>query len=224
VYSLPLSIIIKDPPVEPRPRPAHPSPGATPAAIEKPMTYEIEIKYRLADHDQLSARLQALGATLDATSTQADAYWNHPARDFAQTSEAFRVRQIGERNLITYKGPRLGGPAKTREEIEIAFEPGEEAFEDMQTLLARLGFRPVGLVRKTRTTYRLMHDALAVLVSMDLVEGLGAFAEVEVMAQDAGEISRLQAAVKRLGELLGLTEVESRSYLRMTLEGLRGSS
>lgn len=188
------------------------------------MAYEIEMKFRLAGVDQLAARLAALGASPSPAVVERDLYWNHPARDFAQTGEAFRIRRVGDSNRVTYKGPRRAGPAKIREEIEIPFADGAATFDQLQDLLARLGFAPVGLVEKTRTTHQLADGSIPIVITLDQVAGLGAFAEIEVVAATAAGIPAAQAAVIALSESLGLTELEPRSYLRMTLEARSGTS
>ena len=78
----------------------------------KSMGFEVEVKYRSVDHRLLEQRLTALGASRAATIHQVDLYLNHPARDFAATNEAFRLRSIGDENRITYKGPRRPGPPR----------------------------------------------------------------------------------------------------------------
>ena len=69
------------------------------------MKLEVEQKYRIENPAALRARLVALGAEFAPAVRQVDAYFNHPARDFAQTDEAFRIRSIGGENYLTYKGP-----------------------------------------------------------------------------------------------------------------------
>ena len=76
------------------------------------MGFEIEIKFRHVDHVALARRLIDQGATCEGTVEHTDAYLAHPDRDFGQTGEAFRLRQEGDANRITYKGPKLAGPAK----------------------------------------------------------------------------------------------------------------
>jgi adenylate cyclase class 2 len=147
-----------------------------------------------------------------------DVYLAHPARDFAVTGEAFRVRRGGDENLITYKGPKLAGPAKTREEIEIGFERGESRFEEMIALYLRLGFREVARIRKRREPFHASCEGRKLEVVLDEVDGLGQFVEVEARAGGAADLAGVQAAVVALGAALGLTEVEPRSYLRMVLE------
>ncbi len=181
------------------------------------MAYEIEMKFRVASQDDLAGRLATLGAAVGPTVLERDLYWNHPARDFAQTHEAFRIRQIDDTNRITYKGPRHPGPTKTREELEIPFASGRDSFEQLGELLARLGFTPVGVVEKSRTSYSLARDSIPMVITLDQVAGLGDFAEIEAITKSEPEIPAAQAAVVELAKSLGLTELEPRSYLRMVL-------
>src|ERR1700722_9800962 len=141
------------------------------------MGYEVEVKYRLVDHDQLERRLAEQGAAREPVITQEDVYLSHPSRDFAVSNEALRILRIGVENRITYKGPRLSGPTKTREEIEIAVTSGEGAFNQLVRLFENLGFRPVATVRKSRTPFHLNRQGLAVEVVLDRAVGLGDFAE-----------------------------------------------
>ena len=67
------------------------------------MSFEVESKFRTDCHGELVRRLREIGAEAKPEVTQEDVYLGHPARDFAQTNEAFRIRRIGTENLITYK-------------------------------------------------------------------------------------------------------------------------
>ena len=185
------------------------------------MGFEVEVKYRFVHHDRLIASLFERGAIAEQAITQADIYLNHPARDFAVTNEAFRIRRVGEENRITYKGPRRGGPTKTREEIEIELTSGEETFTELFRLFECLGFRPVATIRKLRTPFHLTRDGRRLEVVLDRAEGLGDFAEIETLAGTETDLPSAQAAVLALANELGLTEVEPRSYLRMQLEANR---
>src|SRR3954465_6549749 len=111
-----------------------------------------------------------MGGKPAAVRDQEDVYLSHPARDFAQTGEALRLRSEGSSNRITYKGPRQGGPTKTREEIEIAFVEGDEARERMRRLWELLGFRPVAVLHKRRQSFHLEHQGRALEVVLDAAE------------------------------------------------------
>jgi adenylate cyclase class 2 len=182
------------------------------------MSFEVEVKYRSVNHDELLRLLIECGAREHPVVEQEDIYLSHPARDFAQTREALRLRRIGAENRVTYKGPRFPGPTKTREEIEIPFDPGRVPFRDLARLFENLGFRPVATVRKRRVTFRLHRPPHEIEVSLDRVEGLGDFAEIEAITRDAAGLAPAQNAVLELAAELGLDQVEPRSYLRMVLE------
>ena len=182
------------------------------------MSFEIEVKYRSVDHAQLFQLLEGLGAKRGPDEIQEDFYLNHPSRDFAQSHEAFRIRKIGSENRITYKGPRLAGPTKTREEIEIGFTDGPGAYGELSKLFMHLGFRHVATVTKRRRSFELMYEGLEIAVVLDHVEGLGDFAEVETIAPGETEVAAAQGSILSLAANLGLTQAEPRSYLRMILE------
>ncbi len=88
-------------------------------------------------------------------------------------------------------------------------------WEAMRELLGRLGYREVTWVRKVRERYRLG----AFTVSLDKVEGLGEFVEVEAKAE--GPYGDLLDEAFRLLERLGLAPEEAirTSYLEMLLQG-----
>ncbi len=182
------------------------------------MGYEVEQKYRVVDATSLRQRLRGLGATESDPVEQEDGYFAHPSRDFVQTDEALRIRRLGHENRLTYKGPKRGGPTKTREEIETPFADGAIPYEQLATTLRRLGFQPVATVRKTRIPFALNHLGHAIEVTLDDAGPLGQFAEVETLAEGPDDLDAAQDSVIDLARVLGLKELESRSYLRMTLE------
>ncbi len=177
---------------------------------------EIEQKFAHADFTALERRLEAKGARVGVDHVETDHYLNAPDRDFARTDEAFRMRCIGSTNLLTYKGPKQAGPVKVRPELEVPLPDGEQAAADHLRLLTLLGYRPTAVVRKRRRHYHLKQDGYDVTVCLDEVDGLGRFAEVEVLAEES-QAEAAAAVVKALALDLDLTELEPRAYLRLVL-------
>ncbi len=182
------------------------------------MRFEVEQKYRTDGHDEVANRLHLMGRGGGQRVEQEDVYLSHPLRDFAATNEALRLRRADRSNALTYKGPKRGGPTKTREEIEVPFAEGPEALAQLRRVFETLGFGLVAQIRKTRTTYRLTCEGRAVEVALDVAEQLGTFVEVETIAEGDADLPEAQRLVVALAARLGLSELEPRSYLRMALE------
>jgi adenylate cyclase class 2 len=186
------------------------------------MTYEVESKHPVTDAIGLERRLADMGAVFGGAESQVDRYFAHPARDFAQTDEALRIRSIGARNLVTYKGPKLDAHTKTRQEIEIAFATGDQTAQAMADLLAALGFRPVAEVRKQRRKAILTWQGFSIEVAWDEVERVGTFLELETSADDEW-LDDARGAIMALAATLDLTRSERRSYLELLLEQPRST-
>ena len=180
------------------------------------MKYEVEQKFPVADMAALEARLGAIGATVSEPRPEVDLYWAHPARDFVQTDEALRIRRKDTSNWITYKGPKIDKTTKTRREIELPLPPGEESAGNWAELLEALGFVPVGEVRKLRRKVDIPWQGRRVEGSLDDVDRLGNFAELELIADEAG-VDQARNCIASLAEHLGLAPGQRRSYLELLL-------
>jgi adenylate cyclase class 2 len=171
------------------------------------LVLEVEVKLPCADLDAVRRRLGELGAEPLGVQEQEDTFFAHPQRDFAATDEALRLRRVGARLELTYKGPKQPGPAKARSEYTIAPE------SDPTAMLTSLGFRVAHTLRKRRDAHRLG----SVEVALDTVQGVGTYVEVEALGDDA-DAARAQVAdaVARLG--LDRLPEETRSYLELFLD------
>lgn len=179
--------------------------------------YEVELKFPLADSAAVRARLNEAGAVRGEAVEQRDRYFAHPARDFAHTNEALRIRTVGEANRITYKGPLVDSRTKTRREIEIPFANGADTAERLAELLAALGFVEVRAVSKRRTPHRLDWEGRELEIVLDEVAELGEFLEIETLADEAAR-EDAQSSILRAAERLGLSNPERRSYLELLLQ------
>ena len=178
--------------------------------------YEVEQKYRVTDPAAIQERLCALGAEWDDDVQQVDRYFAHPCRDFAETDEALRIRQVGELNFVTYKGPKIDRTTKTRRELELPLPTGPAFATEFSQLLTLLGFEFVAEVCKVRRKAAVTWQDGPIEVVIDWVECVGDYVELEVMAT----MTELAVAKKRLATLsteLQLEDVERRSYLELLL-------
>jgi adenylate cyclase, class 2 len=180
------------------------------------MRWEVEQKFRVNDVTNVRQRLVDAGASFTGQIEQVDRYFNHPSRDFAQTDEALRLRQVGEQNFITYKGPKIDPSTKTRRELEIPLPGGDQAHHDFVMLLDSLGFLEVGTVKKRRQLGELHWQGAIVEIAVDNVEGLGWFAEFEIAADDRS-LAQAKVALDSLTRSLELGPSERRSYLELLI-------
>jgi adenylate cyclase class 2 len=175
---------------------------------------EVEVKVR-ADHEKIRPILKKIGAAKSKVETQSDTYFAAPHRDFAKTDEALRIRLEDGKSVLTYKGPKLDGVSKTREELET---PVDEVI--FTRILHALGFSEAGKVRKNREFFK----AGEITVSLDAVEGLGEFLEVEIMAENEKDLETSRHKLFDFLKQVGFEEKDSirTSYLEMVLEKSKG--
>ncbi|WP_048058128.1 class IV adenylate cyclase [Pyrococcus yayanosii] len=144
-----------------------------------------------------------------------DIYYQHPCKDFSKTDEALRIR-IKRFNghfeaFLTYKGPKIELTSKTRLEIEVQIDDVDKYSQ----LLEALGFREVLTVVKTREKY---YVEKGITITLDEVEGLGKFVEIETLVKSQEEIGDAVKKLRKILEELGVTKLERRSYLELLLE------
>lgn len=177
---------------------------------------EVEQKYRVENFVSIESSLKILACEPMVAESQCDIYLRHPSRDFGITGEAFRVRETNGISLVTYKGVKEPGAVKIREELEIPLAEGTK--EQWLTVLERLGFQRVAEVRKARRSTRIEINGIMITVSLDSVEQLGCFVELEAIVNDRTTLEATQSTIQQLADKLQVHRIEPRSYLRQLLE------
>jgi adenylate cyclase class 2 len=187
--------------------------------------FEVEIKVP-ADVDAVRDRLRDAGAERVDARRQRDEYYDAPHRDFAETDEALRVRHetplsdgtgseevpaAAETTKIAYKGPLLDEVSKTRAEHETEVVDAEAA----AGVLRGLGFDLAATVEKRREFWT--YDGFT--VTLDAVDGLGEFVEIERAVDDESDIEAARDDALDALDALGLDEDEQvrTSYLGLLL-------
>jgi adenylate cyclase class 2 len=161
---------------------------------------EVERKRELADADAFRLLLADGGYREAGNSVETDTYYSRPDVDFLATVECLRVRQRDEFAEITYKPPSgadthsaTGIIAKPETNVVLA---GPEQAATANALLGVLGMVELCRVEKTRTSFT-HPEHTGVSVVIDLIAGVGAFVEVEVMATDSHAAAGLLDQVER---------------------------
>ena len=189
-------------------------------------TFEVEIKFQVADVSELERKLQQIGSTnFGEPVTESDAFFQHPNRDFSQTDECLRLRNRvlpdgTTEHSLTYKGPKIDTSTKTRQEIEIPITDPER----WESLLIALGFLKSASVQKFRRRLGLTVNRRHVEIVLDTVPALPEsdrqFVEMEILASAEG-VEASRKVILDLAEQLGLSEPIRDSYLKLVQNFVR---
>ena len=177
---------------------------------------EVEVKAKINSFKEMEEKLAEIGAAKAKKEFQEDIYFNSPVVDFAETDEALRIRTTKENDetniFITYKGPKIDKESKTRREIEMGIEDSQKCSD----IFEEIGFKKVRTVRKNRQYYTFENFE----ISLDDIEGLDPYMEIEIALSDGEDYSQAQKSIFDLFEKLGITDgFERTSYLEL-LENL----
>jgi adenylate cyclase class 2 len=177
---------------------------------------EVEVKAKIDSFDEMEKRLDEIGAVKAKKEFQEDIYFASPIVDFAKTDEALRIRTTKENDgvniFITYKGPKIDKKSKTRKEIEMGIDDAQKCLD----IFEAIGFEKVRAVRKNRQYYNYENFE----ISLDDIEGLDPYMEIEIALNDGEDYSDAQNSIFQLFEKLGITDgFERTSYLEL-LENL----
>ena len=151
---------------------------------------EIEVKLRFDDPENAVARLRSLGAIESTPRLFEDNILFDRAHDpLHRAHQALRLRRVGDRAVVTYKGPVEGNHRhKVRIEHETDVTDGAAA----ERILLSLGYEPHWRYQKYRTEF-----ALGPLrICLDETP-LGCFVELE------GRPDEIDRAAEKLGFVVG---------------------
>lgn len=162
--------------------------------------YEVEIKARLNNRQEIIQKLESLGCTFGDELHQIDYIFIPENESFPPPLgiPVLRVRKQNESNFFTLKIPQSSRQDCIEKEFEIS--DGNEMLE----VIKLIGYKQVPTVEKKRIK-TVLNDMEIVL---DLVEGLGEFIEVEkiVETSDSGARIKIQEELFNFLAELGITK------------------
>ncbi len=139
---------------------------------------EIELKFPVSSLDDLERRLAELGFQVDTPRTfESNTLYDTPGRALKAKGELLRVRQYGERWILTHKrhpdDEDVTSRYKTRIETESEVSDGDALVE----IFTRLGFEPAFRYEKYRREYSHPHASAGHVVIDETP--IGIYAELE---------------------------------------------
>ena len=186
-------------------------------------SYEVEVKLPINNEKTIEHAILKAGGKRLNSENQSDMYYDHPCRSFSQTDESIRIRAREPANdqplppskyapiELTYKGPKVDKITKTR----LEYTSGINDFNAITSILQHTGFKLVATIKK----HRVFFDIDGITVSIDSVEGVGTFIEIELIAKGEKEMQgardRILSLVKHLD--LDPKRMVRESYLELYL-------
>jgi len=176
---------------------------------------EVEIKAKIEDNIAAYEKIKEIGGVYSHSEKQHDIYFNGENKDFKESDEALRIREVpdGEdlKRILTYKGPKLDTETKTRKEIEVTVDNTENLIE----ILVNIGFRPSAIVNKMRRIFTYEDYTITV----DKLNKLGYFIEIEYVTSEESDIDEIQKNIFSIFEKLGIKDgFVKTSYLELLEE------
>jgi len=146
-----------------------------------PNSDEVEIKFRIADIEDLDARLRRLGFQQVTPRThEMNVLFDLPDHPLRDRGDLLRLRKYGESWVLTHKAKvkndKKDGPHKTRIETETRVENGEK----MECILRALQFEPSFRYEKFRAEWKAPGGEGHVVIDETPI---GNFAEIEGPAE-----------------------------------------
>ncbi len=173
---------------------------------ERAGAYERQVKLKGAISPE---DLRKMGAERLTSSKQVDKYYSPDDRSLSETGEIMRIREEGDKKILTYKGPLLRKESSYRERPKLEFE-----FDDNSTSFMKAFSEIYGdafkVIEKERTLYTFEGTVFSLDKVFKVESGervdLGSFVEIRT-EMDRTDFNK-ESVRGRLKELLASTGVE----------------
>ncbi len=177
---------------------------------------EVEIKLKINNIEQVKKQLGEIGFVWEGAEREEDVYFDNEEGRIRRNGQAFRVRIITDhvrgktKTVMTFKGKKLDTQTMTRKELETGVGNADTAI----AIIKALGYEPVKpWVVKERENFK----RNAITASIDQVQGLGDFLELEILIPDHESRAQAMEILEEVLEKLGYSMKNSlqTSYLSM---------
>ena len=114
------------------------------------MEHETEVKIRVADGAGILPQLTNIGFAISVPREfEANTVYDTADSALRRKDMLLRLRQSGAKGIITWKGPGIPGPHKSRPELETTVG----SLEALDKILRELGYQPTFRYEKYRTEF-----------------------------------------------------------------------
>lgn len=165
---------------------------------------ETEVKIRIGDPAEIISRIRKAGFEVSVERLfEANMLYDKPDKELKKNGMLLRLREVGGKSVITWKGQGTPGPHKARPEVETTLGSAEV----LGQILEKLGFERTFRYEKFRTEFRKRNAEGVITVDETPI---GNFLELE------GPGDWIDATAAQLG--FAETQYVLESYGRLYLE------
>lgn len=141
---------------------------------------EVEVKILEVDREAIEGKLLELGATKEFEGELQTLYFDSPTNALPKHHETLRLRQVGEKAVLTLKKKLPKSDVKQREEFEV--EVG--GFLTMYAILKELGYEISSKTKKRRVSFHLNNIHFDFDKYLDDLEHIPELLEIEAPDED----------------------------------------
>ncbi len=176
------------------------------------MSIEIEAKMKVANLDTVRMKLDEVGATKAGEIFEINTFFDTEDRSLLAADQGLRLRvnrdvaDGKETYIYTFKGPRLHGKLKSREELELEVSNPRDA----ERFLLALGYKRILSFEKRRHKWK--YDGCS--IELDELPHLGVYVEIE--GPDEPTVLRVRDAID-----LSKAPIIKSSYIAMLMAHLQ---
>lgn len=151
---------------------------------------EVEVKILEINKEEVEQKLLDLGAEKVFEGELDAIYWDYPDKSLRSNKRTFRLRQEGDKTVLTFKTRVKHQHMKVNREEEVTISD----FETMQFILRSIGLRTNLRTLKHRTSYKYKDIQFEIDQYSGTFEFIPCFLEIE-----ATETESIEKVVKKLG-------------------------
>jgi len=189
--------------------------------------FEVEIHMALASEQQAKELLK--NAAKVGEQAQVDEYYDFAGLKLYRKKAFLRVRDHRKLNLKYF-------PQDTHTSVEVAFDFGSAALQELHTIASFLALRPFEKTRTDEQTVKewLAENSLKPLIVIDKhratykdstytymlddVKGLGKYLEIERETESAEEARQIEEELKAYARAAGVQKFEHKGYVQWYVE------
>jgi len=174
----------------------------------KQMPFEVELKARLQQPEDVKSRAAELGEWVGETFKE-DVYFRRRGDTSRYPADRYRLRREENKAVVTFKQQVQAGDTEVYDEVEFGVSDAHTFFR----FADRFGFEPFVVKRKRSEVYRVGRAH----VELNEVEHVGYFTEIEILCTDEADVPAARIEIAVVLERLGLTQadLEPTPYISM---------